>query len=592
MTDFNAPDVRVREIRKGPLVAKGAGSTIGGFLGICSRGPVNTPTLVSSFQEAVSYFGTFRTDSEMMYAVKAFFENGGKYCYICRVTGSGAAAAAISSANGTGAIIDWDASFVGILANGWTITTTRKAITVSEVPAGASLGTGAITSLVLTSVSRIRIGDLFRVRSTNGSEPDTLTSTATGVNTSTNTVAFASTAPQNPAGAPSAGGITVASPTDAVVDILVFDVVLRDVDGSILYEWKNLRMSSLSANYYATVINQTFRTPLVAAANGAGAAASDPRPTDGTVTLAAGADPTITDASYIGGGTGSGTGLNAFDGTPEMDMLSIPGVFGTSQAVAKAHLDHADLLGTYVAIPEIPVGTSVANAIVHASTNVNRYTTFAEGYWYPNLYILDPVTGEKVLVGPTGARQGCIVRTHRARGSAKAAAGTVDGRILGVVGVERTVSKTEYDLLYPARINAIKSVTGAGICFMGNITLDPDESVIESSVRFYLLKTRKTLQNGLQWIAFELNNKATRARATRYIGSLLREDWRNGLLNGDQESDAYFVVCDETNNGPEVQAARKLNIRVGVNVTHTAEFVDITLELDTRALDASLAQQG
>jgi hypothetical protein len=111
-------------------------------------------------------------------------------------------------------------------------------------------------------------------------------------------------------------------------------------------------------------------------------------------------------------------------------------------------------------------------------------------------------------------------------------------------------------------------------------------------VAFYLLKLRKDLENGLQWVGFELNNAKTRNQVIRLISSRLREDFRKGLLNGEKESEAYFVVCDETNNGPEVQAARKIVVRVGVNVTHTAEFGDITLELDTRALDASLAQQG
>jgi phage tail sheath protein FI len=584
MSDFSSPDVRVRQINKGPLVLKGNSDTVGGFMGIASRGPVNTPTKVSSFKEAEDLFGTFRSDSDLMYSLRDFFTGGGKFAYVTRVTGSGALAAAISSSNGTGAIIDWDASFVGTLANGWTIQTIRKSVVVAEIPDGASLGTGAITSLLLKNASRVRVGDLVRVRSLDVAETDTLTVTLTGVNNNTNTVAFASRAPT--------GAITVDNPSDAVVDLFTFDVILRDALGNLIRTWKNLRMSALSANYFATVINATFRTPLVAAINSAGAAALDLRPTDGTVTLTGGVNPTITDTSYIGGGSGTGTGLNAFDGISDMDMLSIPGVFGTDNAVTKALLAHADLLRTYMAIPEVPPSSTRAEAITFATTGVNQYTPMSEGYWYPNIQVLDPLTGLNRYVSPCGYRQGIIAKTHRNRGTAKAAAGTVDGRILGATGVEVNVSKIDYDLLYPARINAVRNIPGTGLCFMGNITLDPDESIIESSVAFYLLKLRKDLENGLQWVGFELNNAKTRNQVIRLISSRLREDFRKGLLNGEKESEAYFVVCDETNNGPEVQAARKIVVRVGVNVTHTAEFGDITLELDTRALDASLAQQG
>jgi phage tail sheath protein FI len=584
MSDFSSPDVRVRQISKGPLVLKGNSDTVGGFMGVATRGPVNTPTKVTSFKEAEDLFGPFRSDSDLMYALKDFFTAGGKFAYVSRVTGSSAAAAAISSSNGTGAIIDWDASFVGVLANGWTIQTIRKSVVVAEIPDGASLGTGAITSLAFKNAGRVRVGDLVRVRSLDGAETDTLTVTLTGVNIATNTVAFASRAPT--------GAITVDDPSDAVVDLFTFDVILRDASGVQIRTWKNLRMSPLSSNYFATVINSTFRTPLVAAINSAGAAALDLRPTDGTVTLTAGVDPTIIDGSYIGGGSGTGTGLNAFDGITDMDMLSIPGVFGTDNAVVKALLAHADLNRTYMAICEVPGDSTRTEAIDFATTEVNQYTAMAEGYWYPRIQVLDPLTGLTRYVSPTGYRQGVIAKTHRNRGTAKAAAGTVDGRILGATGVEANVSKADYDLLYPARVNAIRSIPGTGLCFMGNITLDPDESIIESSVAFYLLKLRKDLEAGLQWVGFELNNAKTRNAASRLVISRLKEDHRKGLLNGERESEAFFVVCDETNNGPEIQAARKLVMRVGVNVTHTAEFGDITLELDTRALDASLAQQG
>lgn len=579
MANFTSPEVRVTEIRKGPLVPTGRGQTIGGFLGITDKGPVNTPTLVTSFAEAQAVFGNYRTDSDLMYDVELFFKNGGRFAYICRVTGAGGIASAVSSENSVGAIIDWEASSIGVWADGTTVQTVRKAVRVTEIPSGANIGTGPFTHLDLVSTSRIRVGDACLVRSTNMAETDTFRFVVTGI--SGNRVSFASSSPTD--------AITVASPTDAIVEILVFDAIVRDAAGNIIARYDNLRMSSLSARYFETIVNNTFRTPVVAAINAAGSVATDLRPTDGTVTLAGGVDPTITDSSYIGGGSGSGTGLNAFEGFSDMDMLSVPGVYGTSNAVIKALLDFADLMGTFEAITDIPEGTSYSAAITFANSGVNKFTRYGEGYWYPRLKVLDPVTGAQKVVPSTGARQGIIARTHEARGTAKAAAGIEDGRVSGVIDVETRVTKAQYDLLYPARINAIRVIQGKGICCMGNITLDPTGEVIESGVAFYLLKLKKQLEANLQWVNFELNNATTRAKVVRNVTAILRQDWRNGLLVGKKEADAFFVICDETNNDAVIQAQRKLNVRIGVAVTHAAEFVDITLEQDTRAIDAALA---
>jgi phage tail sheath protein FI len=109
--------------------------------------------------------------------------------------------------------------------------------------------------------------------------------------------------------------------------------------------------------------------------------------------------------------------------------------------------------------------------------------------------------------------------------------------------------------------------------------LDATHELVENSV-----------SSQIAW-NFELNNDATRARVVRNVSSVLRGHWRNGLLVGKKEQEAYFVICSaEDNNDPVVQASRKLKVRIGVAVAHASEFVDITIEQDTRALDAALSR--
>ena len=64
-------------------------------MGVASRGPVNTPTKVLSYPEAVQVFGDKMDTSVsyLMWDVDLFFRNGGGACWISRISATGIAAA-------------------------------------------------------------------------------------------------------------------------------------------------------------------------------------------------------------------------------------------------------------------------------------------------------------------------------------------------------------------------------------------------------------------------------------------------------------------------------------------------------------------
>lgn len=62
------------------------------FIGVASTGPVGVPTLINSWSEYLKKYATgqdtaFLSNSKLAYAVYGFFQNGGKKCYVLRVTG-------------------------------------------------------------------------------------------------------------------------------------------------------------------------------------------------------------------------------------------------------------------------------------------------------------------------------------------------------------------------------------------------------------------------------------------------------------------------------------------------------------------------
>lgn len=67
---------------------------IAAFVGIARRGPLDTPVPVESFRQFAAHFGEFTGAGYLAYAVRGFFENGGRRCWIVRVANNDAAGGA------------------------------------------------------------------------------------------------------------------------------------------------------------------------------------------------------------------------------------------------------------------------------------------------------------------------------------------------------------------------------------------------------------------------------------------------------------------------------------------------------------------
>ena len=78
------PGVYIEEKAGNPPVQEAATSTPI-FMGVCERGPVNEPVLIASFGEFQRRCGGYDARSELGYAVKGFFDNGGALAYILRL---------------------------------------------------------------------------------------------------------------------------------------------------------------------------------------------------------------------------------------------------------------------------------------------------------------------------------------------------------------------------------------------------------------------------------------------------------------------------------------------------------------------------
>lgn len=94
--EYLAPGVYIEEFEIGAKPIEGVSTSTAGFVGFAERGPLNRPTLVTSFAEYQNIFGGYLPEDReydsirwLPYAIEGFFSNGGKRAYIVRVTVEG-----------------------------------------------------------------------------------------------------------------------------------------------------------------------------------------------------------------------------------------------------------------------------------------------------------------------------------------------------------------------------------------------------------------------------------------------------------------------------------------------------------------------
>lgn len=90
MADYLTPGVFVEDVSGVVNMPSGTDPTAA-FVGVAATGPVGVPTLISSWNAYLATFATgqdsaFLTNSKLAYAVYGFFQNGGKKCYVLRVS--------------------------------------------------------------------------------------------------------------------------------------------------------------------------------------------------------------------------------------------------------------------------------------------------------------------------------------------------------------------------------------------------------------------------------------------------------------------------------------------------------------------------
>lgn len=99
MPNLTYPGVYVQEVASGVRPIAAASTSTPAFVGLAEMGPDDAARRVTSWTEFERIYGTFIQDGYLAHSVFQFFSNGGRQCYIVRVTRTTAARAGVTVQN-------------------------------------------------------------------------------------------------------------------------------------------------------------------------------------------------------------------------------------------------------------------------------------------------------------------------------------------------------------------------------------------------------------------------------------------------------------------------------------------------------------
>ncbi|KAB2929270.1 MAG: phage tail sheath family protein [Leptonema illini] len=371
--------------------------------------------------------------------------------------------------------------------------------------------------------------------------------------------------------------LTIADPSSASATTH-FKMVIQD--GDRIEEFDNLSLDSIESKVNG--ISTLVTVHRLAAVSG--------RPANGTLSFpesgetGAGSDGTGT-VDYTGTSSNR-KGLSAFDVIDDINIVAIPDIAGQRSDIlaAMTYCDNRKDCFFLVDPPKALAPTAVSTF----KSGTGAYTGQAfdsanAALYYPWVMIQNPVSKVTITVPPSGVVAGTFSATDSLRGVHKAPAGTSDGYLNSVVGIERLVTKGEQDVLNPSGINVIRSFPGSGIAIWGARTLSSMAEWRYVNVRRLMMYIKESLDAGTQFVVFEPNSPVLWGQVRRTISAFLTRVWRDGALFGTKPEEAFFVKVDEENNPQEVRDAGQLVIEVGVAPVKPAEFVIIRISQQTQS---------
>jgi hypothetical protein len=542
------------------------------IIGPTVKGPVEVPTVVTSYSEYQNKFGTTFLSGSQVYtyftSVAAFnyFNNGGESLLVARVT-SGSFTSAFTSgsaANGS-AILNISGSVALQL-------TTISQGTIMNSSSSLDGTTGALTS---GSVDNIR----WQIANND---------TASGT-----------------------FSLLIRQGNDTANDQVVLET------------WTNLSMDPTAPNYVSRIIGNQYRTynsadnqievigdypnnsryvyvsdiytptPIFFDNNGLAKnqfTGSIPANSSGSFIGAVGSlIPVGSVADYYSNIDIASTNTQGLTGSDYNNMISLlanaddyrynvlltPGLFATPARIGASQtttiINNTMNRGDAIFVTDlVPFSSSINDVTTQANS---KNTSYAAAYW-PWVQTIDPDSSQLIWVPASTMIGGVYAYNDNVSEPWFAPAGINRGGLSTVVRAEKKLSQANRDTLYSNKVNPIATFPGTGVVVYGQKTLQTKASALDRvNVRRLLIALKSYIGQVANNLVFEQNTIATRTSFLNQVNPYLESvQQRQGLY-------AFKVVMDSSNNTPDVIDRNQLVGQIYLQPTKTAEFIYLNFNI-------------
>jgi hypothetical protein len=627
---YTYPGVYVEELPGGARPIAGVATSDAAFVDWFARGPMNVATRVTSWPDFERTFGGLNLSSTSSWHVRQFFLNGGGRAWIVRIGFGNVPAAAVLPLPAAGP----QALAVTAKAPGAQGNEIRFAVlhdgaangTVFELlvqrfVAGVASGTERHQNLSITAGDPLFADTVVNAASvlvditTNGVRPDPI---GTFGATPAEAVMTPLTGGADPAATASVNllnagqqalTLTAASPGswghrlyaavahDNAQNGTSYDLILREYDGNRVVSTEAYSgLSTVQANprFASTVINRDSQ--LVTATQAPGT-----RPERQVAPAAVGTLPQAAMLQFAGGGDGALPGTAAWDagaqaaftdtndatlGLEALNRIE-PEVFNILCLPAVAELPQAAAAGVYadayllcrdrraVLLADIAEAGNRRDLVIawlaaRGLTNLENAAVF-----FPRVEVSNPLTGDTLRISSSGTVAGIMARIDASRGVWKASAG-VEAGLRGATPT-RTLTDLQNGELNVQGVNALRQLPVYGGVVWGARTLAGADAAASEwkyfPVRRLALFLEESLRQGLAWVVFEPNDEPLWGQIRLNCESFMQGLFLRGAFQGTSPRQAYYVLCDRSNNPQSDVNLGIVNIEIGFAPLRPAEFV-------------------
>jgi len=250
----------------------------------------------------------------------------------------------------------------------------------------------------------------------------------------------------------------------------------------------------------------------------------------------------------------------------DYEILTIPGVTIQNGLVAvNTAIDTVTNRGDAITVIDARDYGSTLNQAITSAGTVD--TSYGATYW-PWVQVQSGETNKLEFVPASTVIPGVYATNDRLGAEWFAPAGFNRGGLGGVIQTERKLSPTDRDKLYLAGVNPLATFPGQGTVAFGQKTLQTKATALDRvNVRRLLIELKRVVGNIGDTLLFEQNTAATRNRFLNQVNPYLESiQQRQGLYT-------YRVVMDNTNNTADVIDRNQMVGQIFIQPTKTAEYI-------------------